>query len=52
MDYKKVMDGLWKNWDELSKEEADSLTIRGLVHESSVAFAEKLLIIYQGNLMI
>ncbi|MBU5310742.1 flagellar hook-associated protein FlgK [Tissierella carlieri] len=35
----KVMDGLWKNWDELSKE-ADSLTIRGLVHESSVAFAE------------
>ncbi|MCQ4923206.1 flagellar hook-associated protein FlgK [Tissierella carlieri] len=35
----KVMNGLWKNWDELSKE-ADSLTIRGLVHESSVAFAE------------
>lgn len=35
----KVMHGFWKNWNELSKE-PDSLTIRGLVHESSVAFTD------------
>lgn len=35
----KVMDGFWNNWNELSKE-PESLTIRGLVHESSVAFTD------------
>lgn len=35
----KVLDGFWKNWDELSKD-AGNLTIRGLVHESSVAFTD------------
>ncbi|MEY8414971.1 flagellar hook-associated protein FlgK [Tissierella praeacuta] len=35
----KVMHEFWKNWNELSKE-PDSLTIRGLVHESSVAFTD------------
>ena len=35
----KVMDGFWGNWNELYKE-PESLTIRGLVHESSVAFTE------------
>lgn len=34
-----VMKDFWNNWNELSKE-PDSLTIRGLVHESSVAFTE------------
>ena len=37
----KVMDDFWDNWNELYKE-ADSLTIRGLVHESSVAFTDTL----------
>jgi len=35
----KVMDGFWGSWNELSKE-PDSLTIRGLVHESTVAFVD------------
>ena len=35
----KVMDGFWNNWNELYKE-PESLTIRGLVHESAVAFAD------------
>lgn len=35
----KVMDDFWNNWNELYKE-PESLTIRGLVHESSVAFTE------------
>lgn len=35
----KVMDDFWNNWSELAKE-GDSLTIRGLVHESAVALAE------------
>ncbi|MDR7856923.1 flagellar hook-associated protein FlgK [Tissierella sp.] len=35
----KVMDEFWNNWSELSNE-ADSLTIRGLVHESAVAMTE------------
>lgn len=35
----KVMHDFWKNWNELSKE-PDSLTMRGLVHESSVAFTD------------
>ena len=35
----KVMDGLWSNWNELYKE-PESLTIRGLVHESAVAFTD------------
>lgn len=34
-----VMNDFWKNWNELSKE-ADSLPVRGLVHESSVAFTD------------
>jgi len=34
-----VMDGFWNNWNELYKE-PESLTIRGLVHESSVAFTD------------
>ena len=34
----KTMDGMWNNWNELFKE-PESLTMRGLVHESSVAFA-------------
>lgn len=35
----KVMDDFWNNWNELYKE-PESLTIRGLVHESSVAFVD------------
>ncbi|MFA5577406.1 MAG: flagellar hook-associated protein FlgK [Tissierellaceae bacterium] len=35
----KVMDDFWNTWNELYKE-PESLTVRGLVHESSVAFAE------------
>lgn len=35
----KVMDDFWNNWNELYKE-PESLTIRGLVHESSVAFTD------------
>lgn len=35
----KIMDGFWGTWNELYKE-PESLTIRGLVHESSVAFTE------------
>lgn len=35
----KVMDDMWDNWNELYKE-PESLTIRGLVHESAVAFTE------------
>ncbi|WP_353093780.1 flagellar hook-associated protein FlgK [Tissierella praeacuta] len=35
----KIMNDFWENWNELSKE-ADSLPIRGLVHESSVAFTD------------
>ena len=35
----KTMNELWSNWNELGKE-AESLTIRGLVHESAVAFTE------------
>lgn len=34
----KTMDGMWNNWNEVFKE-PESLTMRGLVHESSVAFA-------------
>lgn len=34
----KTMDVMWNNWNELFKE-PESLTMRGLVHESSVAFA-------------
>lgn len=34
-----VMNGFWNNWNELYKE-PESLTIRGLVHESAVAFTE------------
>lgn len=35
----KVMDDFWGSWNELYKE-PDSLTIRGLVHESAVAFVD------------
>lgn len=35
----KIMDDFWNNWNELYKE-PESLTIRGLVHESSVAFTD------------
>lgn len=35
----KVMNDFWNNWNELSKE-PDSLTIRGLVHQGSVAFVD------------
>ncbi len=35
----RVMDDFWNNWNELYKE-PESLTMRGLVHESAVAFAE------------
>lgn len=35
----KVMDGFWDNWNELAKDPSE-LTIRGLVHESSVAFTD------------
>ncbi|NLV89648.1 MAG: flagellar hook-associated protein FlgK [Tissierellia bacterium] len=34
-----VMDDFWNNWNELYKE-PESLTIRGLVHEASVAFVD------------
>lgn len=34
-----VMDEFWNNWNELYKE-PESLTIRGLVHEASVAFVD------------
>ncbi len=34
-----VMNGFWNNWNELYKE-PESLTIRGLVHESAVAFTD------------
>lgn len=35
----KIMDGFWDKWNELYKE-ADSLPIRGLVHESAIAFTD------------
>jgi flagellar hook-associated protein 1 FlgK len=35
----KIMDGFWDNWNELYKD-PESLTMRGLVHESAVAFTE------------
>lgn len=35
----KVMNDMWNNWNELFKE-PESLTIRGLVHESAVAFTD------------
>ena len=34
-----VMDNFWSSWSELYKE-PDSLTLRGLVHESAVAFTQ------------
>lgn len=34
-----VLEDFWNNWNELAKE-ADSLAVRGLIYESSVAFTE------------